>query len=98
MEEITANQLQAKLSNGEILNIIDVREVDEVSEGKIRGAVNIPLGDLELRLNELNKKEDYIVICRSGGRSFTAARLLENNGFTVTNVSGGMLEWSGDTV
>ena len=49
MKRLTAKEVQTKLENGEQLNIIDVREVEEVKEGKIPGAVNIPLCLVELR-------------------------------------------------
>ena len=74
------------------MHLIDVREVDEVAAGKIPGAINIPLGLLEFRMNELDKNKEYILVCRSGGRSGRAAQLLESHGYNVINMTGGMLE------
>jgi rhodanese-related sulfurtransferase len=76
------------LNNGEALNIIDVREVEEVAAGKIPGAVNIPLGLLEFRLHELDKAKEYIIVCRSGGRSAHAAQFLKSHGYNVFNMTG----------
>lgn len=95
MKQISAKEVATKLQNGEKLNIIDVREVSEVAQGKISGAVNIPLGLLEFRLNELDKNTEYIVVCHSGGRSSMATNMLESYGFNATNMAGGMLAWEG---
>ena len=96
MKEISTEELQAKLEAGEKLNLIDVREVDEVAAGHIPGIVNIPLGLLEFRMHELDKNKPYIMICRSGGRSGQATMFLESQGFNVTNMTGGMLDWAGE--
>ena len=72
-----------------------MREVEEVKIGKIPNALNIPLPLLEFRMHELDKTNNYIVVCRSGGRSGMAARFLEQQGYSVTNMTGGMMEWKG---
>ncbi|WP_458414241.1 rhodanese-like domain-containing protein [Schinkia sp. CFF1] len=95
MKTITAKQLEELLKDGKELKLIDVREVDEVSAGKIPGADNIPLGLLEFRMNELDKSKDYIIVCRSGARSGRATQFLESYGYKVKNMTGGMLAWKG---
>lgn len=95
MIEVTAKEIEAKLANKELMHLIDVREVDEVADGKIPGALNIPLGLLEFRMNELDKATEYTIVCRSGGRSSMAAKLLEGHGYKVVNMTGGMLAWDG---
>lgn len=97
MNEVTAKEIEVKLSAEQPLNIIDVREVDEVAEGKIPGAINIPLGLLEFRMNELDKHTEYTMVCRSGGRSGQATKFLESYGYKVVNMTGGMLAWEGPT-
>ena len=95
MIEVTAKEIEAKLAKNELMHLIDVREVDEVAEGKIPGALNIPLGLLEFRMNELVKATEYTMVCRSGGRSSMATKLLESHGYKVVNMTGGMLAWDG---
>ena len=95
MKTLTAKEVEALLIEGKKLDIIDVRETDEVAVGKIPGAVNIPLGLVEFRMNELDKKKEYIMVCRSGGRSGQASQFLESQGFKVINMTGGMLSWEG---
>ncbi|WML44425.1 rhodanese-like domain-containing protein [Neobacillus sp. PS3-40] len=96
MKNTTAREVDALLNEGKSLNIIDVREADEVAGGKIPGAVNIPLGLIETRMNELDKTKEYIIVCHSGGRSARATQFLESKGFNVINMLGGMLAWEGN--
>lgn len=96
MKEITPKEVEASINEGKKLNIIDVREENEVAAGKIPGAVNIPLGSLPSRVNDLDKASEYIMVCRSGGRSGRASQFLESEGFDVTNMTGGMLAWEGE--
>jgi len=97
MKRLTAKEVQTKLENGEQLDIIDVREVEEVKEGKIPGAVNIPLGLIEFKMNELDKKKEYVIVCRSGGRSGRASEYLLSQGYDVINMDGGMMSYEGKT-
>lgn len=77
--------------------ILDVREAAEYAFGHIEGAKSIPMGELESRLEELDKNEEIYVICRTGNRSDMAAQLLVTNGFEkVYNVLPGMNEWNGN--
>ena len=96
MKEISAKEVQQVIEQGQALNLIDVRELDEVESGHIPGIIHIPLGLLEFRMHELNKNEPYVIVCRSGGRSGNATRFLESQGFDVSNMVGGMLAWEGE--
>ena len=97
MIETTPMKVEEKLRGNEQVHLIDVREVDEVKEGKIPGAIHIPLGLLEARMHELDKGTEYTMVCRSGGRSGQATKFLEGYGFKVVNMTGGMLAWQGPT-
>lgn len=95
MKELTVEDVQQMMNEQQSIHIIDVREVDEVAEGKIPGAVHIPLGLLEFKLQDLSKETPYIMVCRSGGRSGRATQLLESHGYQVSNMVGGMMSWDG---
>ncbi|WP_017726193.1 rhodanese-like domain-containing protein [Halalkalibacterium ligniniphilum] len=95
MKQMTPVDVEALLKEKTTLPIIDVREVEEVKTGKIPGAIHIPLGLLEFRMHELDKSKEYIMVCRSGGRSAMASKLLESRGYNIINMTGGMLEWQG---
>ncbi|WP_404407333.1 rhodanese-like domain-containing protein [Jeotgalibacillus malaysiensis] len=97
MKSIMPTEVEQKLNGNEELHILDVREAEEVKGGKIPGAMNIPLGLLEFRKQELDKSREYIVVCASGGRSTMGTQYLEGQGYNVTNMSGGMMNWQGKT-
>ncbi|SFM43495.1 Rhodanese-related sulfurtransferase [Gracilibacillus orientalis] len=97
MKKVQATELAEKVKNGEKLNIIDVREDDEIAQGIIPGAKHIKLGEIPDRLEEFNKDEHYYMVCRSGGRSGRATEYLEGNGIEATNMEGGMLAWEDET-
>jgi len=86
-----------KRSNDTSFVILDVRTPEELKGplGKIEGVINIPLQQLKDRLHELQpyKNKEIAVICRSGNRSNTAAKILNENGFNAFNVTGGMIEY-----
>ena len=64
------------------MKIIDVREPNEFEESHVDGAINIPLGDVMKRLDEIPKEEDVVVYCNSGGRAGVAVQGLGTMGYT----------------
>ncbi|MFC4322990.1 rhodanese-like domain-containing protein [Litchfieldia salsa] len=76
--------------------MIDVREHNEVEGGRIPGARHIPLGEILQRTNEIEKEKEHIIVCRSGNRSGLASEWLQDRGFKIKNMAGGMTEWKGD--
>ena len=79
------------------LTILDVRTPQEYKkDGRIANAKIIPLSYLEDNLKMLDKSKTILVYCRSGSRSVSASRTLNDNGFTAINMSGGLLEWQSE--
>lgn len=74
--------------------LVDVREPAELAGSRIRGARNIPLGELPRRLAELEDVGTVAFICRSGARSGRAAKLAAKAGIDAVNVTGGVMGWS----
>ncbi len=97
MKQMTTEQLQQVLTESAI-QLIDVRETDEYESGHIAEAKNVPLSELTERTDELDASRPVHIICLSGGRSMNAAMYLEQAGFDVTNVSGGMMSYEGTIV
>jgi len=73
--------------------VIDVSEPAEFELGAIPSSLNIPLGELRLRLSTLDKQAQYVTTCRVGLRGYIAERILKQKGFKVLNLSGGYLTW-----
>jgi len=71
--------------------LLDVREEVEQAVEQVPEAVNIPLGELRARLDELPRDQEIGVICRSGQRAYYATRILLQAGFDAKVISGGML-------
>ena len=73
--------------------VIDVREPSEHEMGAVPGAINIPLGSLRARLDELDRAKTYVTCCAVGLRGYLAERILKQNGFKAYNLSGGWATW-----
>lgn len=95
---ITTEELEQKIDNGEELNLVDVREDEEVAGGMIPGAKHIRMGEIPTRLDEFDKEKEYIFICRSSRRSENVCFFMQEQGYKVRNMVGGMLEWKGEVV
>ncbi len=98
MKTISTTELQEKIEAGEQLQLIDVREDEEVAAGMVPDAKHIALGTLPERLSEIEEGRPAHIICRSGKRSEMACEFLEANGIEAINVEGGMLNWKGETI
>lgn len=98
MKVITTSEVTALVESNTPIHLIDVREIEEAADGMIPNATNIPLGLIEDKLDKLDKSKEYIIVCRLGNRSVRAAQILETNGYTVRNMTGGMLDYKGKTV
>lgn len=76
--------------------ILDVRTAGEFSGGHIRDALNIPVQELEARIEELDESKPVVVYCRSGARSAAAAGVLRARGFDPVYDLGAMSNWGVD--
>lgn len=96
MQNITAGEVKERLSKGEKLNLVDVREQHERDTFNI-GGIHCPIGKIQnMQVEELEdwKEEEIICYCHGGVRSASAALILEALGFkNVKNLTGGMLAW-----
>jgi len=94
MKEISVHDLQALLQRGEV-TVVDVRTAEELELAAMPGALHVPLHALPVRAGELNPNAAIAVLCHHGVRSLTAARYLEQSGFSdVSSVAGGIDAWS----
>lgn len=69
--------------------LLDVRTPQEFASGHIPGAVNIPVDELRSRLGELPSNAKIAAYCQVGQRGYLATRILQQKGFSVSNIGGG---------
>jgi rhodanese-related sulfurtransferase len=91
--DIEPGELRTRLSSGEGIYLLDVREPEEIDEWAFPGAINIPLGELGERTSELPGEGTIVVICHSGMRSAAAAEALTQSGWPAHNLVGGVVGW-----
>jgi len=92
---ITPTELKKAVDAGEDVVILDVRESYEYDICRLDGSKLIPLGELERRVNELDRDANIVAHCRSGGRSAQAVKFLREAGYEkARNLTGGILAWS----
>ena len=96
IETITATELKARLDSGEEIQLIDIREPHERAIVKFPGAIIMPLGQLQRRINELNPGIDAVFLCKIGQRSILGIRALEEAGYTgrLLNLQDGLNAWA----
>jgi molybdopterin/thiamine biosynthesis adenylyltransferase/rhodanese-related sulfurtransferase len=96
IDEVDAARAQELLAAESRPLLVDVREQDEWSEGHIPGAVHVPRGFLESRIESAapDRAAPLIVYCAAGARSAFAAKTLEELGYeNVVSLAGGYTEW-----
>ncbi|HWE71133.1 MAG TPA: rhodanese-like domain-containing protein [Acidimicrobiales bacterium] len=91
ISEITADEANQMVEGGAFL--LDVREDDEWEAGHAPAAVHIPMGVVAERVAEIPTDRAVVCVCRLGGRSGSVATALEEAGFDVHNLNGGMTAW-----
>jgi rhodanese-related sulfurtransferase len=88
-KKITLEELTKLLDQPEKVLFIDVREPNEIEvTGTLKGALTIPVGQLEERLKEVPKDKPVVAFCRSGKRATRAAALLDDKGYKTEGVFG----------
>ena len=96
INEMEVTELAQLKENGESVRVIDIRQPAELNSGIIPGAEALPMHIIPLRMEELNKDEKLIMVCRSGARSAQACMFLQQQGYEkVYNLRGGMMAWAG---
>ena len=95
VQEMSVEELKEYRDQNHSFVLLDVREPHELQIARLDPVVEIPLGQLEARLEELDTQAEIVVLCRSGKRSATACEILMSKGFgKVWNLAGGILEYS----
>ncbi|QRO00579.1 molybdopterin-synthase adenylyltransferase MoeB [Archangium violaceum] len=96
IREVSIEDVKRLLDARAPLKLVDVREADEYAGGRLPGALHIPRGFLELRIEDkATRDEELVLYCAGGTRSALAARTLQHMGYTrVASLTGGYNRWS----
>jgi rhodanese-related sulfurtransferase len=95
MDEISPQELKARLDRGDRPVLLDVRQDWETKLCRLPDAIHIPIEEIELRTEELNPEDEIVVYCHQGVRSAAVAGYLRQNGFArAANLAGGLDHWA----
>lgn len=96
MTGITPTEVFALREEGKDFTLLDVRSPAEIEQMRIEGSINIPLGALRGRVEEIDRNKPVVAFCKISLRGYEAALILQKAGFTdVTVMDGGILMWPG---
>lgn len=96
IQDISVEEAAEKISEGKAI-FLDVRTEKEVENGMIPGSIHIDLNspDFESEIKKLDREKEYVVYCRSGGRSSRACKVMKELGFkNLNNMLGGFNKWN----
>jgi len=94
--EVSVEDVRSQVDKGDGVTVLDVREKEEYRDGHLAGAISLPRGFLEMRVEETvpDKQAHIIAYCAGGTRSLIAARTLKEMGYTnVVSMTGGFTAW-----
>ena len=97
IQEVTPEEVTRLLAGPQAPVLVDVRETEEVKDGKIPGALHVPRGFLEMRIESAvpSRETPVVLYCAGGTRSLLAAETLSQLGFTrLKSMVGGFGRWA----
>ncbi len=94
LEPLPAEELLKRAREG-LVTVLDVRPNEEYEAGHVPGAINVPLAELEARLDELDNGQEVVAYCRGPHcvLAFDAVALLRDKGLAAVRLDGGLPEW-----
>jgi rhodanese-related sulfurtransferase len=92
--EITPEELARRLAEGHAPALLDVREPWEHELGALPGARLIPMDELELRVDQLEREQELVVYCHHGVRAAAVVQWLRHLGIPALNLEGGIDAWA----
>jgi sulfur-carrier protein adenylyltransferase/sulfurtransferase len=96
IREVPVDEVKRLIDQRAPIKVVDVRESDEYAAGRVPGAIWVPRGFLEIRIEEkANRDEALVLYCAGGTRSALAAKTLQDMGYqNVSSMAGGFTRWS----
>lgn len=93
MKSMTVHELQTRQAHGERFQLVDVRTPGEYAAGHVPCAANIPMDQLEARLDDVHRHEPVVLICQSGRRASVCQGLVAPYGHESFVLDGGTAAW-----
>jgi len=94
-DDISARELKERLDRRQPLVLLDVRDGWETKLCRLENATHIPVDEIELRVDELNREDEIVVYCHHGVRSAAVANYLRQLGYAkAVNLAGGLDHWA----
>ncbi len=95
MQQISPQELKARLDRYPAPTLLDVREDWETKLARLENTLHIPIEEIEARADELDPDDEIVVYCHQGVRSAAVAEYLRQRGFkNVKNLEGGLDHWA----
>lgn len=91
--EVRVQDVLPRLTDGQAPRLLDCREEYEWRQIHIPGSVHMPMGEIPGRLHELDKDQEWIVVCAHGNRSYGVAGYLTLHGYRASSLAGGLTDW-----
>ncbi len=94
--QVTVDEVNSAIQENKNIVLLDVRTKVELSRGKIEGCINVPVDEIEEKINTFipDKSNVIYVYCLSGSRSDVAVKMMRKFGYTkVFSMAHGLLEW-----
>lgn len=93
MKKISPQDLKARLDRGEPMQLIDVRSPGEYASGHVPGALNLPLEEVEARLDDVARHDPVVLVCQSGSRACLSHDVLQHHRSDLIVLEGGTSAW-----
>ena len=94
MKKLEVSELKKMMDEKQNYTLLDVREKNEIDFASVNPHINISIGEIAERHQELEKNKKIIVMCHSGVRSANVCEYLKPLGYNVYNLNGGINSWS----
>jgi len=92
IENVDAQGVKDAIAQG--AQVVDVRTPGEYQLGRIAGAINVPLDQLEAQAASWDRNATYVVYCATGSRSTSAVEIMKGLGFTsIRHLAAGVVSW-----
>ncbi len=92
---ISYREFDRWLEQGQIGQLVDLREPWMYERERLWGSINIPFGELECRMHEIDRESTVVFYCDRGAKSMLVCRDLWKMGYRAVDLAGGMLQYKG---